>query len=834
MGKPLKKIVAFCVCVLLITPVFLMAGCGEEKADYSVFWDNSDSENSYMLHEIEGVINNTDDINPLNTLSLEMSPGEEKTVDFTIWNKHKTPGIKSTFKLTSDSDFISFPNSRIEIVSAEDEHNITVMVGVLVNIRKKPTTSSEILLNTTEQKEYTYISQAPGEEDDKTWIEIELEDGRTGWVRSDMTTITSDFIRNLDDAVNVPVTIKLPEEVEFPVDAEIKITPSKGELQTLTIHITEADWWSVSWVASGSDSLVVNLYENKPKQLEMLVKNNSKEEADFEFEVSNTSITIDAIKPLSVKPGKSESFLIWARLGDVEKKDEDSMVHEEITISAKRLKDENDDSQIEMVQESEEQKTLKLDIVRKKSYLEIVWEETGTDTVTIERYPYEYVKKNVKVINKMDMPIFIGSSRGELAIGETGVLPVLIKSFEPKIYESFDSFVDNSDLKVKEIIKKPKSNIKTSIDWKASKNCIFTQYSRNHLFALVSDDLGNRKLECYDLESGLCLWEYPKKGDPDYDKIIKTLQLKDASTSFDKVFVQYKKNPLELFSDTNENIFCCLDGETGLEDWRTESFHFLSVFGDTDKCLIAGTDNGETYYSHEFCRYYECRKISTGEVVWAECLDFENFSFSNNEYAYFSGHYDPPGGSFYKGVFTADNPPKRVENYLNTSLFDKPLRPVSNDYINNKDHQLNEICTGLNQVIFSIYESFDGYLSRNGLYIINGKCGDEAVWDTGMIVHNAKSGEQVASIFGQPLTGDINILKNQVSKNGLYYSGDTRLYYNTRSEILEMGGYFFKVPSGEYIDLPNTYHLQRYSETTGKYYFLDMDGGMVVCVSLEG
>ena len=82
-----------------------------------------------------------------------------------------------------------------------------------------------------------------------------------------MTTITSDFIRNLDDAVNVPVTIKLPEEVEFPVDAEIKITPSKGELQTLTIHITEADWWSVSWVASGSDSLVVNLSEKQQKKL---------------------------------------------------------------------------------------------------------------------------------------------------------------------------------------------------------------------------------------------------------------------------------------------------------------------------------------------------------------------------------------------------------------------------------------------------------------------------------------------------------------------------------------------------------------------------------------
>ncbi|MEZ4812532.1 MAG: SH3 domain-containing protein [Caldisericia bacterium] len=344
MGLSAKKLLTVVICFMLFCPVFLTTGCGEEKAEYSVFWKLDNASDPHLESEIKDLLDKIGNGNRLRDFTLEMSPGEEKTVDFTIWNKHKTPGIKSTFKLTSDSDFISFPNSRIEIVSAEDEHNITVMVGVLVNIRKKPTTSSEILLNTTEQKEYTYISQAPGEDDDKIWIEIELEDGRTGWVRSDMTSVKSDLLKNFEDAVNVPVTIKLPEEVEFPVDAEIKITPSKGEPQTLSLHITEADWWSVSWVASGSDSLDASLNKWKKKSFDIEIYNHSNLNAEFSlssFIYKHTQI--EGFGVLMLEPGESKIQTIHVSRILHENVPENENLYIRMEIEGKRIPGDLDD-----------------------------------------------------------------------------------------------------------------------------------------------------------------------------------------------------------------------------------------------------------------------------------------------------------------------------------------------------------------------------------------------------------------------------------------------------------------------------------------------------------
>ncbi len=841
-----KKMTVLLVCCVLVVSLFTVTGCGQEKAQYSVFWSMDQSEtpeSAYMLHQLKDVFSETEGTDEVdenketifNTLTLEMFPGSQKTATFKIWNKQETPDTKTTFKISADSDWIIFPEKRIELTtpkesegekkeSKEEEQQILTHVGSEVNIRSGATTKSDILLQTETYSTYPFLSKAIGEDDDMVWYEIELGVETIGWVRSDMATIksadgskqTSQIISELSNFITVACEIILPEDIRLPLESTITITPSNGEETTLKIKIIEPDWWSVKWVSSGTENLLINLYEGKPKQLGFEIKNDSIYEAEFEILSEDKNIYIEDIKPITLKPGESKSTLLWIRPGGLI--GENTKIKELITITATKIIPEKEDANGQNTKENgaDNSKQLHLEIILKRSYVKIVWEETGTDTITVEHYPYESVFRNVLLTNETDKAMCA------VNIGETKSLPFRIISSDLVIYCGFE----NNPLKVNHIIKPPPCDIKPAINWKVSKGCIFTQYTDDKLIALVSDKKGIRKLQCYDLNTAEFLWEYPKKNNPDYDKITKSLILKDVSSEFDKVIIQYNyQHNYKNFRYNLDGICCCIDANDGSTTWTIESLDFLSVFGDTDRFLVAGEAN-DSYY--EYCRQFECRKLTTGDVIWSECLNFGHFVYADGELAYFWSI--PPGEAGWGGVLTAENPPKKIDKYIPDFypqiIFPKESsgKEIIDNWSERKriEHDLSNCMGG-------------SYLSKDGLIVqIEYNCGDSVCDLYQLTIYNAKSGNLVATNMGYPKIGSIDYIQSDNATDFSNYYNPNYSYYNVENEILELGGYFFKIPSGEHIDLPTSYRLQHYSETTGNYYFLDTEKGEIVCVTLPG
>ena len=89
-----KKTATLLVSLMLVIPVFFMAGCGEEKAEFSVFWakDQSESpESTYTTTQLNDAFlsDNSDNEKPFKTLTVGMQPGSERTLSFKIWNRIK-------------------------------------------------------------------------------------------------------------------------------------------------------------------------------------------------------------------------------------------------------------------------------------------------------------------------------------------------------------------------------------------------------------------------------------------------------------------------------------------------------------------------------------------------------------------------------------------------------------------------------------------------------------------------------------------------------------------------------------------------------------------------
>ncbi|MCK5743356.1 MAG: hypothetical protein KAH30_01300 [Caldisericia bacterium] len=86
-----------------------------------------------------------------------------------------------------------------------------------------------------------------------------------------------------------------------------------------------------------------------------------------------------------------------------------------------------------------------------------------------------------------------------------------------------------------------------------------------------------------------------------------------------------------------------------------------------------------------------------------------------------------------------------------------------------------------------------------------------------LLLYNAKTGDLICDTF------------KIYSETDYDYGIEIVLH----GEILEIVDYYFKIPTGEHIDLPTSYRLQHYSETTGNYYFLDTEKGTIVCLKLS-
>jgi hypothetical protein len=198
-----KKILTGGLCVLLACSMVSLAGCGEEKAitlsndeeaKYSVFWSLDQAKSLESAHKInqlyealflseESEVNQADDEvkeTIFNTLTLGKFPGLYKSVTFKIWNRQDTPDTKTTFSLSSDSDWVTFRKSTIEITSPKQS----------------------------------------GEEDD--YKEHKSEQAITG----------------LAGFTTVNCNINLPEDCKLPLESTITITPTNGKATTLKIRIT--------------------------------------------------------------------------------------------------------------------------------------------------------------------------------------------------------------------------------------------------------------------------------------------------------------------------------------------------------------------------------------------------------------------------------------------------------------------------------------------------------------------------------------------------------------------------------------------------------------------
>jgi hypothetical protein len=859
MKNLMNKSTILFVCVLLVCSMFVLGGCGQEEAQYSVFWsmDQSESpESAYMLHQLKDAFVGTEDTDQtdeeetienketiFNTLTLEMFPDSQKTATFKIWNRQEAPDTKTTFKISADAGWITFPEKRIEVLTpkqseetnqnknSENEKQQTLAhVGSEVNIRSGATTKSDILLQTETYSTYLFLSKVIGEDDDMVWYEIELDDETIGWVRSDMATIkstdetkqTSQIISELADFTTITCEIVLPEDIKLPLESTITIIPSNGGETTLKIKIVEPDWWSVKWVSSGTENHSVNLFAENYKKLEVEVKNNSTNKAQFEILSENKYVNIKIPKSIILKPGESKVTQI--EISYYEKVEENIKVEELITITAiKLLPSEN----MEDTKKIYKPKQLKLEITIIKSNLDVVWEETGTDTIIVEHYPYMPVLTNVIYANNTEYGIAIDIDNchyeTEVVKGETISRPkIIFSSNEYGFNYPFSSFLKKYNLTINEVIKPPPCDIKPTIDWKESQECVYTLFSDDKIFAITKDKNEYRKLKCYDLNTAEFLWEYPNGDNPDYELISKTLILEDFSKKFDKVIIQYVKDRKDLDNQGYITINSCLEAKNGDTNWELESREFLGIYGDTDKFLVKGNKEKDSNGRH--IKYnFECRKLTTNEILWSDFFQLVGFAYANDNVAYFYGSEQE-----YTGGTISGNPPKETYSY-DISLYDIifPHESPDTEKIKNwSEEKRNRI------EIIKNYENYffinEYYETKNDIIILKGyNCGNESCVVSRFYVFNATTGDIITA------TDNYSIYKP--GKKILTHFQDNPIptnIYNFEGEIIELHGYFFKIPSGEHIDLPTSYRLQHYSETTGNYYFLDTEKGEIVCVTL--
>jgi hypothetical protein len=510
-------------------------------------------------------------------------------------------------------------------------------------------------------------------------------------------------------------------------------------------------------------------------------------------------------------------------------------------------------------------KQLELELNLIVPYLDVFWEETGTDTIEIEHYPFQTIIRNVTVENQsgkvMNIPIYrLGTDyiirNNQINIAETKTIPVVIDKDADNhniIYSLNrmdrygDSYFDKSnskslELKVRNKVKE-RAFTKHSQKWTTGEHIIFTLHTDSKILAVVqnlSNKTVERKLHCYDNSTGEFLWEFPKKDNQEYDLITKSLHLEDVSSEYNKVIVEFNNSEIEYRPDKKCII---LNSESGIESWSLAGFDSLSVFGNTDKCLVSELD-----YPGLNCGLFECRDLNTGEIIWRECLGYNSFLRADNNNAYFRGDVNYIES---QKAFSKNNPPKKVEYntpYWLDEIFQiLPKHDDPEKYINNWSEKMRnrfKLEIGSTEMLFFcrtlayVYSNKTFYF-ENLIITVDFTCDGEycEYAPSALHVHDAKTGQLIANLYGYPENGNINYKQedyfhiDRMDYINVYYHPEKN-YFNRENEILEVGGYFFKIPSGEHIDLPTLYRLQHYSETTGYYYFLDTEKGEIVCLRL--
>lgn len=891
----------------LIMSVVTLTGCGEEEANYSVFWSMSQSEepeSTYILSQLTEVFpisSNTDDesgteqtgddavtdeseqhtreVNShhttsesvFNTLTLEMLPGDTRTATFKIWNRIQTPNTTTTFHLNADKKWITFDTKKVKLSTPkasdhqesadETEPSELAHVGSEVNIRSHPTTHSEIIKKTENPTPFPFVSRAIGEDDDKVWYEIQLDEKTTGWVRSDLAQIKSakdintQEITDMRAFTTVSCTIALPEDITLPHELTITVTPAKGEKTNLKLKIVEPDWWSVKWVSTGTDNMLINLYESVKKQLSFEITNDSIYSATFEVSSTDEYVSIQDIRPITLKPGESAKPRVWVDIDHVE---EERQVEEVITITATKepRQDDEDKQKLEDQDDTEdtstkqETKLLTLGLILKTPSLGVVWEETGTDTITVEHYPYMPVIKNFKIVDEtgMNLPYRIWYYE---SFECKGLYPIVIYGSTDRIkidYSINKRPYYHKTLYVKHKFIMPENSIETEQLKTIGKNSIFAQYTDEIVVSLEEDDNDERKLRCYDLEDASLLWEYPNSDNPEYEQITDTMYLEDISPEFNRVIVQYY-NKEDYSYGSDKSTVVVINSNSGKEEWSMEAVDFKSVFGNKDGCLIFVKRNSDSQ-NEDYSVAYESRKISDGSVIWhhkfesMDSLECGGFKYADSDGAYFALGYPVEGCG---GVVTIDSFESKhgewISHQMLSLLFEESSGYHYGEQIRN---QWSEEANHFYDVVFSNhqYGTIIDYISDT--LFISGKyiCGSEFcdIEPNTMCVFNVINGQLITGCASfdlyhspQMAIGNINFMSPDyyTTSNPKYYYNPDIKYYNLEGDILELGGYFFEIPSGEHINLPTTYRLQHYTESNGHYYFLDTQTGEIVCISLK-
>ncbi len=630
----------------------------------------------------------------------------------------------------------------------------------------------------------------------------------------------------------------------------------------------EPDWWSAKWVSTGTDNMIINLYEGMRKQLSFEITNNSIHSATFEVSSVDEHVYIEDIRSFTLKPGESINQRVWV---SVDRVDEEKQVEEIITIVATEESQEDDEEDEQNAEDQDDKKArgdkvdkdealveqeaklLTLGLILKTPSLEVVWEETGTDTITVEHYPYMPVIRNIVVnnahiINEAGLRIDYSSSSVDFLEG--GGRPMVIYGSTEIIETSYT--INRNDypvvLYVDHKFIMPENSIETEQLKTIGKNSIFAQYTDEIVVSLEEDENDARKLRCYDLEDANLLWEYPNSDNPDYEQITDTMCLEDISPEFNRVILQYY-NKGDYSCGIDKLTVVVINSNTGKEEWSMEAVDFKSVFGNKDGCLVFTKRNSDSQ-NEDYSVVYESRKVSDGSVIWhhkyesLDSLECGGFMYADSEGAYFALAFPAEGCG---GVVTIGSFESKHGEWISRQVLSLLFEESSGYYYGEQiGNQWSEEANHFYDVVFSNHESEVNIDYVSDTLLILGKyiCGSDfcTIEPNTMCVFNVINGQLITGCASfdlyhcpQMAIGNINFMSpNYYNKsNPKYYYNPDIQYYNLEGDILELGGYFFKIPSGEHIDLPTTYHLQHYTESNGLYYFLDTKTGEIVCISLK-
>ncbi|MCK5743357.1 MAG: hypothetical protein KAH30_01305, partial [Caldisericia bacterium] len=312
-------------------------------------------------------------------------------------------------------------------------------------------------------------------------------------------------------------------------------------------------------------------------------------------------------------------------------------------------------------------KNITVDIVQKESFFEVVWEETRTDTISIERFPYESSWKKIRVTNftgnsikfwtadtqgieVFPPPVFplpvqkededdyyvydYDTSDTEIKEGESNIFYIRIRSFANllRTYLKFPG-TTNPDKTIDLTIDYPEKKrtlLPYELVWSKSENIKDMAFTEDNGFALmVSNDSSYRpvaKLICFDLKNGDQNWVYSiEKGH--------NFKIDVVSPKFEKIVLSDSENTR------------CISTVDGGEVWKSEKFNVEGIFTDTEKLVVTRASEPNPQYE-EFgpSTTTECRNVNNiDEIFWIyehdyDCCDIYNID-QNYVYCHRFGEY---------------------------------------------------------------------------------------------------------------------------------------------------------------------------------------------------